>query len=461
MTPSDAISLRVAAAADWRGVLPGPLHITLRLDRPGPDPAGSGVTVAAGVTIESITRITPGSAADVRPFVAVPAFVNAHTHLDLSALGPRPYDPALGFAAWLDMVRRERPADDDAIARAVRLGVALSRAGGVAAVGDIAGSVGGRPRPAAWRALVEARMPGVSHLEFFAIGRSTTPGLGAIDRALDQARAIDAIAAGADQPRPFGTALGLQPHAPYSVGPAGYARAVELAAALGERARLSTHLAETLDERRLISRGDGPVRDFLDRIGVWDPSAAAEVGRGLSPIAHAGPALRAWPGRWTVAHANDADDADIEVLARAAAGVVYCPRAWDYFGHGASLPPHPWRRMAEAGVTVALGTDSIINLDTKGRISPIDDAYAVWATPRGPRPDPITLLRMITVHPAALVGVDPAMFTLEPRRPLAGLALLPTGAGPGRTAQDPLAAALTNAGAPEVVALAAAHAGAT
>ena len=39
---------------------------------------------------------------------------------------------------------------------------------------------------------------------------------------------------------------------------------------------------------------------------------------------------------------------------RPGATVVYCPRTHAHFGH----PPHPWRRLLERGVRVALGTDS-------------------------------------------------------------------------------------------------------
>lgn len=55
-----------------------------------------------------------------------------------------------------------------------------------------------------------------------------------------------------------------------------------------------------------------------------------------------------------LAHVNYCDDDELQLLARGRASVVYCPRTHAYFGH----PPHRWREMLEAGINVAVGTDS-------------------------------------------------------------------------------------------------------
>ncbi|MFI4872529.1 MAG: hypothetical protein ACIARQ_12015, partial [Phycisphaerales bacterium JB061] len=77
--------------------------------------------------------------------VILPGLVNAHTHLDLTHIGPRPHDPNAGFVAWVDMVRAERHTSDEQIANSVRQGCDLLKKGGVSIVGDIAGAAGGQP----------------------------------------------------------------------------------------------------------------------------------------------------------------------------------------------------------------------------------------------------------------------------------------------------------------------------
>ena len=48
------------------------------------------------------------------------------------------------------------------------------------------------------------------------------------------------------------------------------------------------------------------------------------------------------------------------MLAASNITVAYCPRASHYFGH----TNHRWKEMLDAGINVALGTDSLLCLDT-------------------------------------------------------------------------------------------------
>jgi len=58
--------------------------------------------------------------------------------------------------------------------------------------------------------------------------------------------------------------------------------------------------------------------------------------------------------RCLVIHGNYLSDGNISYLARQPhLSVVYCPRTHAWFQH----PPHPFRRMRQAGVSVVLGTD--------------------------------------------------------------------------------------------------------
>ena len=127
-------------------------------------------------------------------------------------------------------------------------------------------------------------------------------------------------------------------------------------------------------------------------------------------------ALRATP--FIAAHLNYVEDRQLELLADWRTTVAYCPRASAYFGHPQpGRSPHRYRQMLEAGVNVALGTDSLICLDTPNRISVLDEMRFLY---RRDGTDPMTLLRMATTAGAVALGADPSLVTLAPG-PTAGV----------------------------------------
>ncbi|MEQ8316722.1 MAG: amidohydrolase family protein [Phycisphaerales bacterium] len=328
--------------------------------------------------------------------VVAPALVNAHAHLDLTHIGPQPMGEG-GFAAWIDMVRRGRLADDAAIAASVRSGVDMLLAGGTAAVGDIAGSVNGAPSLAPARVLDETGMSGVSYLEFFGLSADGSPG---VDAALERAEAFN----------PESVRLGLSPHAPYSVSLGGYGRA------RGAGLPMCTHLAESPSERAMLGEATGPIRTFLEGLGQWTPEIAAQFGTGKSPVQFTAAVLE---GVLTV-HLNDLDEADIACLAQSGASAAYCPRASAYFGAPEAFGPHRYRDLLAAGVPVALGTDSVINLpaaDIVPRgICVLDEARLLH---HRDGTDPSSLLEMLYVHGPSILGLQEQL--LRPDSKVLGL----------------------------------------
>ncbi|MGB0767706.1 MAG: amidohydrolase family protein [Phycisphaeraceae bacterium] len=303
----------------------------------------------------------------------LPQMVNAHTHLELTDIGPRPYDPVGGFVGWVQQIRAHAPTTDSARRAALQRGAAMARRAGVFAVGDVASSI---PLADARR---DAGLLGTSYLELFGLGspfdRDALDALGAIERADD----------------------GLQPHAPYSAGPSLFAAAAK------SGKPVSTHLAETVEESRFVGQGDGPWLDYLRSIGRWDDAFEQHVGQGLSPVQWMRPHLRAAADRggWLVAHCNYVGDDDLAILAESNASVAYCPIASEYFGHVG----HRYRDMLDAGVNVCLGTDSIVGTDPRdpqqlGLISAMRRLYERDGF------DPQTLLAMATVNGARALRLD-------------------------------------------------------
>ncbi|BAM02404.1 amidohydrolase family protein [Phycisphaera mikurensis] len=370
-----------------------------------------GGEVAAWGPADDLERTWAGARrVDLGPVVVLPGMVNAHAHLDLAGRGPRPYGG--DFLGWVraEVLPMRRAAPGPALA-AVRAAAAASLAAGVEAIGDVAGVPGARA------ALRGTGLRGVSYEEVFGLRPA------AVERLAGRAAEVAA------EGEAGGVAPGLQPHAPYSVSPAGYA------ACVGTGLRLSTHLAELAEEAELVARGTGPMRAMLGEAGLWGPELEEAYGGGRSPVAWLAPSLAAAAGRFVVAHANHVSDEDIATLAATGTSVAYCPVASAYFGHRG----HRHRELLDAGVNVALGTDSVL-------CQPPDEPQ-----PHGILPQVRTLLRRDGTEPATLVRMACANGFAALGLPVrtTRLLLLPVDADAG----DPLRRALAGGAPPRTVAL--------
>lgn len=400
----------------------------------------AGLKVLAAGSPALVDRHPAAARAQVRNLegkVLIPAMVNAHTHLDLTHIGPRPFDRASGFMGFVQTVREHRHSDAGAIEASVLEGAARLLAGGVVAVGDIAGAVKGKPSDAAHRALAKTPLWGVSFVEYFAIG--------AMERAAcDWIEQFAGNFDNAETPPGSRLRVGLQPHAPNTVSPAMYAMGVDLARRRGWP--LMTHLSETAEELEFVGQGLGPQRAFLERMGLWEDRILEDIGRGRTPVGHVGAILDA--ARFAAVHVNYATDTDIETLALTETPVVYCPRASIYFEVDQQFGPHRYGDMMRAGIPVALGTDSVINLpggkvdwaapwreaitkragvvkgaseDTDGQataMSVLDEMRTLY---RRDALDGAVVLGMGTMDGARALGLDPLAFTFKRGASIAGV----------------------------------------
>jgi cytosine/adenosine deaminase-related metal-dependent hydrolase len=434
-SPATSILLDWGAAAppDTLGINDARARAGLRVIAVGPEAE----TAAEG--------LDPARQIDLRDAALLPAMANAHTHLDLTTIGPQPYDPADGFESWIGLVMRQRPTDQEAIRAAVAEGARLCLQGGVVAVGDIAGATHGAPNPAAVQALLDSPLAGVGFLEVLGIGRSERERR----RRLEDGDIAALLERGSSGP----VRVGLQPHAPYSTALSVYESCRRLAERVSPRAPLATHLAETRAEREFVAQARGPQRELLERLGLLvdgDPLPEG-IGRGEHPVGFLAETLHARP--WLLAHLNDAPDHAIRTLLAAAddrnlrgsgtvsaeaSTVAWCPRAWQYFGHEPVLGPHRWCDLHDAGVPVCLATDSVINLPadvvrTRG-MSVLDEARVAAACSERV-PDPSSMLAMITTTPARALGLSQDAFRFTPGHALAGVVAVPIDAhaknGPG------------------------------
>ena len=371
----------------------------------------------------------------LRDRLIMPALVNAHTHLDLTHIGPVAHDPNEGFVKWIDHIRTSRKQEDDAIRQAVRLGIEASLAGGSIAVGDIAGAPNGRITDAPAHELAASPMLGTSYIEFFGIGKAEESVIEKIEHYL-----ITTYPQSLEAFEHSGVTIGFQPHAPYTVGLPVYEQITAIAQQ--HSMPLSTHLAETPEEHEFIAKGTGPQRTFLERFGVWQSSILDHIAKDNHPVEHLADVLK--QSEYLVAHVNDATDTAIQTLANTNTSVAYCPRGSAYFGAAKHFGPHRYQDMLAAGVNVCLGTDSIVNLDTPNRISILDEMRFLH---RRDGTDPKRLLQMATTNGANALGLDESGFSLAVGNHPLGLIAVPIEAG----CQDSWAGTMQSTEPPEWV----------
>jgi aminodeoxyfutalosine deaminase len=129
-----------------------------------------------------------------------------------------------------------------------------------------------------------------------------------------------------------------------------------------------------------------------------------------------------------LAHVNYCDDDELKLLSAGIASVVYCPRTHAYFGH----PPHRWRVMLEAGINVAVGTDSTASSPD---LNLLDDLRLLHQI--APETKVETLWEMATIRAARALQLDRHVGSLALGKS-ADFVLFPV------TSQQPLTAILEN-----------------
>jgi cytosine/adenosine deaminase-related metal-dependent hydrolase len=342
----------------------------------GPPLEGGMVTVR-GDRIEAVgPRGSRTPDEDLGNVAVIPGLVNAHTHLDLSgARGVIPPTDPDHFTDWLRGVivyRRSRTPEQTQAD--IREGLAECLEFGTTLLGDIAAE------GQSWEALAAAPLRAVVFREM--IGLSA-------ERAK---QAFEATVAWHRSTQDTDTCRkGFSPHAPYSAS----GRLIRCVAEEGSR--VAIHIAESPGEVELIRSRTGPFVDFLQSLGVWDPS-------GLIPNLDHPSRWYSGAGHLLFVHCNYAP----REIFRQLVGhytVVYCPRTHAAFGH----PPHPFREFLARGVRVCLGTDSLASnpdLDILAEARFVHERYPDF-------PGDV-LLQMVTLSGAEALGWADEAGSLEP-----------------------------------------------
>ena len=185
----------------------------------------------------------------------------------------------------------------------------------------------------------------------------------------------------------------ISPHALYSTTPELMQKAAHLARE--RELRVSTHLAESESEFQMFTAACGPFYDWL------------KGQRNMGDCGHATPVQLAneyglLSERFLAVHVNYLGPGDEELLGKAGASVVHCPRSHDYFEHAR----FPFEQFKKAGVRVCLGTDSLASFRKERGTNPkldLWDEMRLFAK-KYPAVSPQEIFQMVTELPAAALG---------------------------------------------------------
>lgn len=284
--------------------------------------------VSVGPSLQ-LLKSYPGVARSACSGVLLPAFVNAHIHLELSIYGPlSPEHQGASMCDWISSllaVRQEADYSEAEIAAAATASARDQFLSGVGLMLDI-GNGGYRPPPSCGPeilSLLEMLAPTVSAEEV-------------------------ALAAVAQRPQD----LAITGHAPYSTGPRLLSSLKRRSLAQGQL--FSLHLAEVLDESLLLTQGRGCFAKFLKDRGAFDgtfPVSGIDTTGVVGYLEKLGVL-----DEWTLCvHSVHLSRAEIERIAVTGANICLCPGSNRFLSVGVA----PLEAFLAHKILPALGTDSI------------------------------------------------------------------------------------------------------
>jgi len=358
----------------------------------------SGKRIAAVGRWRDLSAHTRVKTVDLGEAVLMPGLVNAHCHLDYTNMAGQ-FPPPRVFADWLKLITEAKAGwSYSDYAESWLNGAQMLIRTGTTSVADIEAVP--ELLPEAWEG---TPLRVFSFLEMLGIKGPRQPDA-IVQEAVER---IDALKGFRGRP-------GLSPHAPYSTVP----KLMRLSAQTARRRRwrLTTHLAESAMEFEMFARGRGQMFDWLQRSG----RDMSDCGLG-SPVQHL-ERCGALSERLLAAHANYLGKQDATLLAKRKVHVVHCPRCHFYFHHD----PFPLRRLANAGVNVCLGTDSLASVykarRQKVELSLFEEMQAL--AKNEPSLSARQIVRMATLNGARALGMGGQIGELA-KSALADLVALP------------------------------------
>ena len=329
----------------------------------------------------------PGDETDLGDVVLLPGLVNAHCHLELTAM--RGFLEDLDFQRWILRLTFSRRAvlDNDALLDSARYGLEEGVLAGVTSYADTCAS------GVVMRAMREAGVRGIMYQEVFG------PDPKQCDASIAELRTAVSGLRYLETPL---VRVGVSPHAPYTVSDDLFRATAELARE--QRLPVAVHIAESELERLLVVDAAGSFADGLRRRGIAvDPRAESPI-QLLSR-------LRVLDTTPLLIHCVRVDARDIATIANSGSSVAHCPASNAKLGHGVA----PLDELLAAGITVGLGSDSMASNNRMDILAEARLALLAQRTRIGSFESPAAMdvLELATIEGAKAIGIDHLVGTLE------------------------------------------------
>ncbi|MCE9625492.1 MAG: amidohydrolase family protein, partial [Deltaproteobacteria bacterium] len=268
---------------------------------------------------------------DGRDRLVMPGLVNAHAHLELTALEGLNYRG--DFVDWIrEVLKAKQGLEPQGQDLAMHEGILRTLRGGTTTIGDHL-SPGSNPE-----SLLLSPLRGRIFVEVLGVVPEV---------AADMYRAAKVLREEC-RSTPSRFEVIPSPHSVHALAPEILRKVLKEPASVH-----SIHLAESEPERRYFAEASGTMHDLIASRGE------AIVRSAPSPILEL-EAEGLLDGRILAIHGNYLEQAEIRLMAERGIGVVHCPFSHAYFEHR----DFPMKDYRTAGVNVALGTDSLASAKT-------------------------------------------------------------------------------------------------
>ncbi len=296
--------------------------------------------IAALGSLDELKKSEPtAKIVDFDQAVLLPAFVNAHTHLELSLYPAWAKEAGASsapgsFVDWmLRLIKVKRSLlSSEAMADAIRHGLQRCLEAGTAAVGDIL----------SWHAglniYADSPLRGQIFLESLGQDPARTQQL------------YRQLVTTLQRPQSGNFRFAVSPHSPYTIHAEYMSQLFELCRQ--QQLKSSVHIAESRAEVDFLARAEGELVERLYPAVNWQKYSPKA--RKLSPVTY----LEQLGGLFAdqlLVHGVQLTAEEMQTIAKAGAHLVLCPRSNDWLQVGTA----PVAELKRAGVKLALGTDSL------------------------------------------------------------------------------------------------------
>ena len=393
-------------------------------------PIRDGVVAVDGSLITHVGTIDdapPGADEQLGDVVLMPGLVNAHCHLELTAM--RGFLEDLDFQRWILRLTNARRAilDDRALLDSARYGIEEGIRAGITSYADTCSS------GVVMQAMRDAGVRGVMYQEVFG------PDPAQCEQSIAGLREKVSSLRYLETPL---VRVGVSPHAPYTVSDDLFRATAALAREMS--LPMAVHIAESELEYQYVVHASGSFADGLRRRGIPVSSRAPSPVQLLE-------SLGVLERRPLLIHCVRVDQRDVASIAGSQSSVAHCPASNAKLGHGIA----PLDELLAAGVAIGLGSDSMAS---NNRMDILEEARLALLTQRArlgsfEMPEAVDVLELATVGGAHAIGVDSVVGTLEAGKQADLAAFSLDGIGP---VHDPIAATIfsVNGGRARFVAVA-------